>query len=196
MTLAPARSGPRNLVLLAAGLVTLAAAVAIRVEVAGPARAQSGPAGLVFGVLLLVAASAYGSPRIVLDRRQIVWGLAAAGVLCVPSALTRFGHAGVALPLEAFPRWAAVVTVVAVAEEMLLRGALYELVLHWRGERAAIILTAIAFAALHVPVYGWHVLPIDLAAGFVLGLTRAGSGSVTAPAITHVVADLATWWLR
>ena len=60
----------------------------------------------------------------------------------------------------------------------------------------AIAVSAVAFALLHVPVYGWSVLPLDLAVGVALGVLRVLAGSVTAPAITHVVADLAGWWLR
>ena len=88
------------------------------------------------------------------------------------------------------------VTLVAVAEELLLRGALFEALTRWRNENTAIAVSAVAFALLHVPVYGWHVLVLDLAVGVALGVLRAVSGSVTAPAITHVVADLAGWWLR
>jgi membrane protease YdiL (CAAX protease family) len=92
--------------------------------------------------------------------------------------------------------WAAVVTLVAVAEELLLRGALYEALLRWRGQYTAIAVTAIAFAALHIPLYGWAVVPLDLAVGLFLGVLRTVAGSVTAPAVTHTLADLAGWWLR
>ena len=55
---------------------------------------------------------------------------------------------------------------------------------------------AMAFALLHVPVYGWHVLPLDLAVGCGLGALRLLTGGVTAPAVAHVGADLAGWWLQ
>ena len=60
---------------------------------------------------------------------------------------------------------------------------------------AAVIVGAIAFAALHVPLYGWHVVPLDFAVGLVLGATRLVAGTWTAPAIAHVGADFAGWWL-
>ena len=56
-------------------------------------------------------------------------------------------------------------------------------------------MAAIAFAALHVPLYGWHAVPLDFAVGLVLGATRLLAGTWTAPAIAHVGADLAGWWL-
>jgi membrane protease YdiL (CAAX protease family) len=60
---------------------------------------------------------------------------------------------------------------------------------------AAVVVAAIAFALLHAPLYGWHAVPLDLAVGVVLGATRALAGTWTAPAIAHVGADLAGWWL-
>jgi len=47
-----------------------------------------------------------------------------------------------------------------------------------------------------VPLYGWHVLPLDLAVGVVLGGLRQATGTAAAPAITHVLADVAGWFLR
>ena len=49
---------------------------------------------------------------------------------------------------------------------------------------------------LHVPLYGWGSLPLDLAVGVFLGVLRALTGSLAAPAAAHVLADLAGWWLR
>ena len=117
-------------------------------------------------------------------------------VLCLPPFWHRLGHNGVLGSAHQFTIWAAVVTLVALAEEVLLRGSLFEAAARYRGENAAIALSAVAFALLHVPVYGWSVLPLDLAVGVALGVLRVLAGSVTAPAITHVVADLAGWWLR
>ena len=52
------------------------------------------------------------------------------------------------------------------------------------------------FGLLHVPLYGWHVLPLDLAVGIVLGLLRSWTSTAAAPAVAHVVADLCGWFLR
>ena len=56
-------------------------------------------------------------------------------------------------------------------------------------------LPTVAFALLHVPLYGWHVVPLDLAVGLVFAGLRLATGSAAAPAVAHSVADLATWWL-
>ncbi len=84
---------------------------------------------------------------------------------------------------------------VAVAEEIVLRGALVEAVRPLAGSLGAIAIGGAAFALIHVPLYGWQVVPLDLAVGIVLGGLRLATGSVAAPAVAHVVADLATWWV-
>ena len=48
---------------------------------------------------------------------------------------------------------------------------------------------------LHVPLYGWHVVPLDLGVGLFLGGLRLLTGGAVAPAVAHTVADLATWWI-
>jgi membrane protease YdiL (CAAX protease family) len=187
--------------MVAAGLAGLAVAVAARVRIAGAAGAASVPAGVTFGVLLVVLAAALG---LVLPRptlRQLALGVAGAAVLCLPVALHRIGHPGVIADQGKLPVWAAGVTFVAVAEEALLRGALYDRLRRLRhgllgGPAVAIGVTAVAFALLHAPVYGWRVVPLDLAVGVWLGVARHVTGSVTAPAIIHTLADLAGWWLR
>jgi membrane protease YdiL (CAAX protease family) len=73
---------------------------------------------------------------------------------------------------------------------------LYNLVKKWKGETAAILLSSLAFAALHIPLYGWHVLALDFCVGVWLGGLRAVSKSWIAPGIAHTLADLAGWWLR
>jgi membrane protease YdiL (CAAX protease family) len=89
-----------------------------------------------------------------------------------------------------------VVTFVAVCDEMLLRGALYDALADIRGPWVAIAVGAAAFALLRVPLHGRHVLPLDLLVGAVLGELRRRTGSPAAPAITHASADLAAWFLR
>ena len=186
-----ARPGPATLL----GCAGLAVAVGVRVAVAGADGARSPGAGLVFAVLLIGLALALGVPRGRLRIGDVVKGLIGAAVLCLGPLIT---HSGIGSHTAAagFASWAAVVVVVAAAEEVLLRGALFGVVTRWRGEDAAVLVTAIAFALLHVPVYGWHVLPLDLAVGAGLGALRLWSGGVTAPAVAHIGADLAGWWLR
>lgn len=177
-------------------LAGLAASVLLRVVVAGPAGAASAAAGGVFGVALLLTALAAGLRRPAVTPQAVGIGLVGAGVLCAVPALHRLLGSGLDVPLEQFPRWAVIVTLVAVAEELLLRGALFETVSRAHGDGPAIVLAGVAFALLHVPVYGWSVLPLDIAVGVALGVLRVLAGSVTAPAIAHVGADLAGWFLR
>lgn len=181
----------RVLVLLAAfGL-----AVALRIAVGGPAVAQSIPAGLVFAGALLLLVLAVGT-RVRLSRSAALAGLVGAAVVCAPVA---FGALLTLRPLHGssgFAPWAAAVVVVATAEELFLRGALYDAVEQLGGAVVAVAVGAVCFALLHVPLYGWHVLPLDLAVGIVLGGLRQVTGTPAAPAVAHVGADLAGWFLR
>jgi membrane protease YdiL (CAAX protease family) len=104
-------------------------------------------------------------------------------------------HPGIR-PGGSYLHWAVLVTVVAVAEEAFLRGTLWEAVRDLWGETPALLLTSVAFAALHLPLYGWGSAPLDFAVGLVLGVLREQTGGFAAPAVTHVVADLAAWFLR
>ena len=193
MTAAALRSPPA---VTAAALAGLGLALVLRVRVAGAAGAHSVPAGVVFGVALLGLAVAVGFARPALCWRQLCWGVGGAMVLCLPPLAHHLTYPGAVAPAGQLPAWAAVVTLVAIAEELLLRAALYEALMLWRGPHIAIAVTALAFAALHVPVYGWSAAPLDLAVGVFLGVLRLLAGSVTAPALTHALADLAGWWLR
>lgn len=94
-------------------------------------------------------------------------------------------------PLPARGGWVVVVTasVAAVAEEIFFRRLVYGWLARW-GPLLAVAGSAVLFAAVHVPVYGPGVLPIDLAAGLVFGWQRWATGTWTAPAATHVLANL------
>jgi membrane protease YdiL (CAAX protease family) len=94
-----------------------------------------------------------------------------------------------------FGPWAAITVLVATAEELVLRGVLFEAVDDASGAAAAVVATSLAFALIHVPLYGWHVVPLDLGVGLLLGGLRVVTGRVSAPAAAHAIADLATWWL-
>lgn len=184
-------------------LFGLAAAVCLRLGVAGPGGVRSPAGGLAFaGALALVALAGGIACRPTMSRgARPGWGDAVAGaggalLLCAVPALVHLRNPGVPLPAGAFPGWAAVVTAVAVGEEWLLRGALFTAVTSWRGERAALALSTLAFGLLHVPFYGWTALPLDLAVGLLLGGLRQLTGSWQAPALAHTLADLAGWWLR
>lgn len=185
-------------VLLCAGL---ASAIALRVAVAGEAAARSAPAAAAFGVALLGLAAAAGWRPGRPTWRAARWGAGGGlALLLVPVGLRVAAPSPLRLASAAagFPEWVAVITLVAVAEETLLRGALIDAVLRSRraSPEAAVAVAAIAFALLHLPLYGWGALPLDLAAGVWLGGLRLAGGGVGAPAAAHAIADLATWWLR
>jgi membrane protease YdiL (CAAX protease family) len=195
MTATTAHAGPRERSAMLSALLLLgfAGAVGARLVVAGPGPARSPTAGLMFAGLLLAMCVAMRT-RVPVSLSALATGLAGAVLLCAPVALLRGtlqlqGSSG-------FASWALVVTVVAAAEELFLRGALYDAIRDAVDERGAIVVAAVAFAALHVPLYGWHVVPLDLVVGLVLGELRRTSGTPAAPAVTHVGADLAAWFLR
>jgi len=77
----------------------------------------------------------------------------------------------------------------AVAEEAFFRGALYAR-LAPRGAVVAVVGSAMAFALIHVPLYGWALLPVDLGAGLLLSWQRWASGTWTVPAATHSFANV------
>lgn len=178
------------LLLLAFGL-----SLGVRILIGGDGVAQSLGAGLVFALCLLALAVAAGT-RVRVDRRAILLGLAGVVLVCLPVGLEQLLTFRPLRGTEGFVTWALVVTVVATAEEVFLRGALYDAVDALAGPLAAIGTGAVCFALLHVPLYGWHVLPLDLAVGVVLGGLRQQSGTPAAPAITHVGADLVGWFVR
>ena len=180
---------------VAALLVGFAAAVGVRVAVGEASVSQSLPAGLIFAGALLILALASGT-RAQVRRGAVLSGVAGGVVICAPVALTHLlAHRPLHDTAGVWP-WALVVAVVAGAEELFLRGTLYDAVIEFASIPWAIGLGAMAFALLHVPLYGWHVLPLDVAVGVVLGMLRATTGSVIAPTTAHVLGDWAGWFLR
>jgi membrane protease YdiL (CAAX protease family) len=155
--------------------------------------------GLGFGLALLGVAAL--SPR-------TEWGRPARGALAAALGVGGgFALVGLALvaraagpgpsltPAAGFLPWVAVTVLVASAEEALLRGALFTAIDRAAGVAVAVGVTSLAFALMHVPVYGWHVVPLDLGVGIFLGGLRLAGGVWQAPAMAHAIADLATWWL-
>lgn len=80
-------------------------------------------------------------------------------------------------------------TLAAVAEEALFRRLVYGSLSSF-GPAVAVGGSAVAFAAVHVTVWGAWVLPLDLAAGLVLSWQRWASGRWSVPAATHAFANL------
>lgn len=175
----------------------LAVAVWARWAVTTGGNVEALAVGLAFGAVLVGIASVGGwRPRARPGLPQLVVG-AAGGLVLVGLALaTRWPGPWISLqPAASFWPWAAVTLLVAVGEEAVLRGALLAAVDEAMGVGPAIAVTAAVFALLHVPLYGWHVVPLDLGVGLLLGGLRVLGGGIVAPAVAHVVADLATWWM-
>ena len=184
--------GPARSALLLGGL---AGAMTLRVA----AGLGTNTAGVLFAVLLLATAAAAGWRPGVPRARALATGAGGAAVLCaVPVAMRLSGHTLVLgpPPLGLLPAWAATTVLIAVAEEALLRGVLMDAVSSWAGDLVAVAVAAIAFGLLHVPLYGWQAVPLDLAVGVWLGGLRLATGGIAAPATAHTLADLAYWWLR
>jgi len=95
------------------------------------------------------------------------------------------GHAPAAFGLRAV----VLNSLAAVAEEAFFRRFAYG-VLAGRGSGVAIAGSAVLFAMVHVTIYGAWVLPLDVAAGLVLGWQRWAGGRWSVPALTHALANL------
>ena len=135
-------------------------AVALAWRAPAPALPRAGWA--VSSAVLAVGGVAFALGRVVVDVPVRPWGLA------------------VAVSLNALA---------AVAEEAFFRRYLYGLLVERHGPAVAVTVTAAAFALVHVTVWGWWVLPLDLAAGLVLSWQRAATGRWSVPAATHVLAN-------
>jgi membrane protease YdiL (CAAX protease family) len=173
--------------------------------------------GLAFGLLLLAVALGAGwrptairtpaAPRAPDSAGQpirmigtgilagIGAGLAVGLALVVLALLIGRDQLPVLRPAVPFLPWLAVTGLVATAEEVALRGALFDATERIGGPAVAILVTSLAFAIMHVPFYGPHVLLLDLGVGLALSGLRLLTGGVRAPAIAHLVADAATWWI-
>lgn len=183
---------------VSAGLLSVGFVIAVflRIAIGGIGVSRSASAGLIFAVCLISLSLAVGGVSWRIDYRSVALGLMGAVFLCLPAltvALLRGHH----LPSAAgYWSWAWVVTVVAFAEELFLRGVLFSILLRWRGAWVAVAGGSIAFAGLHIPLYGWHSVPLNLAVGVLLGMLRVSSHNFIAPGIAHVATDLCSWWLQ
>jgi membrane protease YdiL (CAAX protease family) len=191
LSLRAQRLEPLVLAMAAAG------ALAIRVTVGGRPAGASIPAALLFSAALTTIAVAAGWRPQRPTLKSVVVGAVGALVLCGPPILAaaqgaEWGHGAA----STFPSWAVVVAAVAITEEIMLRGVIHDAIARTSGAAAAISVTAVLFALMHVPLYGWTSFGLNLAVGGWLGVLRLVSGGVTAPAVAHTLADWAAWWLR
>lgn len=177
---------------IALAIAGLGAAVALRCSIGGVTVAASQPAAAAFAAALLAVALTQGGRLSATDlRRGAVIGVAGA-LLLVAAPWLRGAVTPPLAPGIWLESWLPLVAAVAAAEELVLRGLLWEAITARCGEIAAWLITALLFALIHLPLYGWNALPLDLAVGLVLGALRAWSGGVGAPLIAHVLADWAS----
>ena len=173
----------------------LTAIVALRWAATVSAAGDALAVGLVFGVGLLGVAIVGGWRPVRGSPLSVAVGAAGGALLVGLALLPHAGSVPSLAPAAAFAPWVAVTVLVATAEELALRGALFDHLDRNLGAMAAVLATSIVFALMHVPLYGWHVVPLDLGVGLWLAGLRLATGGPAAPAIAHTIADLATWWL-
>lgn len=171
-------------------------ATALRLLVGAPTPAASPSAGLLFGAVLMAAVVVAGSGVGPATWSGVIVGVVG-GAALVAVAL-------VGLPaITVGPRasaatlwwWVPLVSLIALSEELVLRGVLFSALSCECGDALAVMVTAALFAVIHLPLYGLGAMPLDLCVGVFLGSLRVASGGVAAPALAHVLADLATGWL-
>lgn len=179
----------------AVALAGLGLVVIVRPLVAGRAGASSIPAAGLFAVALAGLALASGWRPGGLRWLPVLSGLAAGGVFVLGPVLVRGAVVASGAPGSRLAVWSIVVSMVAVVEEAFFRGALWMAFERRFDSVVALLSTTIAFAVIHVPLYGWRAVPLDLGVGLGLGALRVWSGGVSASAVAHVVADLAGGWL-
>jgi membrane protease YdiL (CAAX protease family) len=188
-----------------AALITLALGGAIGARRAATVGGSSDgiAVGAVFGALLLMGAAVTGwrpgflpAGSLARTAQTVATGLVGGTALVGLALATRWPGPWLPFqPAASFLPWAVVTVLVAAAEEVILRGALFDALDEASGTAIALAATSVAFALLHVPLYGWHVVPLDLGVGLALGGLRVLTGGVAASAVAHAVADLATWWI-
>lgn len=155
-------------------------------------------AGAAFAVFLVAVAVAVG-PEAGNRRPAALAGGAALGILLLAPGLW-LRAAGLPprawfIPAPALAGYSALLFLVVPAEEIYLRGLLQPIFRRALGPGAAIAITAVAFAAIHVAAYGLVAVPLDLGVGLLIGWLRERTGSTAACAVAHLVADLGSWWL-
>jgi membrane protease YdiL (CAAX protease family) len=165
-------------------VLTGCALVLARIELVNvPAPGRSPLVGVLFGSMLagsLLVPVARETARL---RPIAVLGIGLGGVMLASAS------SGVPVPTLAGTAALPLSVLAAVAEEALFRRATYGF-LERSGPAVAIGVTALAFALVHVPLYGMAAFPIDLGAGLLFGWQRFASGTWTIPAATHTAANV------
>jgi membrane protease YdiL (CAAX protease family) len=194
---AVARSRPHGDVTTALWLgAGLAAASLARAALNGHSVLAAFAAGAAFGAALLAMALFAGWRPALPGFGAVVAGVVGGLVLvALPRLADPLMPALVGMRPEPFAGWVLVTAVVVAGEEAILRGALFGALERSTGPVAAVAVTSVAFALMHVPLYGWQVVPLDLGVGVWLAGLRLATGGAAAPAMAHAIADLSTWWI-
>ena len=158
--------------------------------------------GAAFGGALLLAAISVAAVRQSLHGlpapQSLLLGAALGAMLLIPGGWMR-AHGvvgpGAVLPYDYALAWVPVIALISAGEETFLRGWLQPLARQAWGPGPAIVVVAAIFAAMHVPIYGWVAIPLDLGVGILFGCLREYGGSVAACGLAHFVVDLGHWWL-
>jgi membrane protease YdiL (CAAX protease family) len=149
-----------------------------------PSLATTSPLPVALGFAGLAAASIRRSPAPVATTNPLlpltmgVMAVAVGRAIALPAAPVRAGVVVIALN-----------TIAAVGEEAFFRRFLYGRLERW-GPGVAVAGSALAFALVHVPLYGIAAFPVDLGAGLLLSWQRAATGRWSVPAATHALANL------
>lgn len=174
---------PRAAVLVtAAGCALLAARPALL-------PAAGDPTAVMVGLFAALLATGLAWPVPMLGPRpspQVVSGALAVGVAAFAAGRLLAGDQA---PLPLTGGVVALNTLAAVAEEAFFRRFVYAAFLPG-GAVVAVGGSALLFALVHLTIYGAWVLPLDLAAGLLLGWQRWATGSWLVPAATHALANL------
>ena len=136
---------------------------------------------LMLGIVSLAVPVATNEHHALSPPVVVAMGLAALAVATlVAGPRAPFAHGPEALALS---------PLAGVSEEAFFRRFLYGRLIRY-GPLAAVGVTALLFAAVHVPAYGVAVFWVDLGAGLLLSWQRWASGGWAAPAATHVAANI------
>lgn len=183
----PAVAAPRAAVIVAAGGCAALTARPLLLDIVG-----GRPATVVTVLFLSLLTVSLLWPAAIAGADTTTSFRAALPVLAIGIGAFAIGRALVAGSPPPAPATAFVValnTLAAVAEEAFFRRLVYGALLA-AGPVAAVAGSAVLFAAVHVTVYGFWVLPLDLAAGLLFGWQRHATGSWVVPAVTHAAANV------
>jgi len=165
--------------LTAAGLAVLI----LRVAILG-----SPSAGVFLAVTYLLVGAVFVAVPVAADGQRLLSPATVVAIGLGGMALASF-VAPARLPAAPGAEALALNSLAAVSEEAFFRRFLYGRLLRY-GPAAAIGISALLFAAVHVPAYGIEVFWVDLGAGLLLSWQRWASGTWAAPAATHVAANI------